>query len=484
MPGAAGDSPGNTGPGDGVIDGVGDAVLHAPDVHVVASNSDSGLNSPVAPAAPRAGVITTMPSGTLATSDQPPWQQIHCSGDIPAGRIGHTMCTTKDETTIILYGGVNETEARASRYLDDLYNLDYATNTWRRIEMTGNKQQPRAFHSAVIHNDVMYIFGGCNGKGRFNKIFTIDRAGFCAVITPPTPSPATRYCHSAVLMEHAELGAQMYIFAGKCGGRNSNKRLSDVYRFRLQTNEWHECQQYGTIPPPRSAHAAFTFGRSMVIFGGRNANGECCEDLYDYCYDTCVWRQINVAQGQLVGRARHSVVLHNNTIVVFGGWNGRKKLNDMFFYNLENETFDLATELCTVGAPSRRECHVAVMCRNTMVVFAGRFRGEFMNDTFHMKLEPKSLKANCRDWLLAHGVQYADVGLPDHVFHYVQRWFTINTPRPPLTPEEISRMTVALPESVDIPHPAAGAPPPPPHHHHGHGHAPLFFPPHPPPSAS
>lgn len=293
---------------------------------------------------------------------------------------------------MVLYGGVTDCPDGSSKYLDDLCIYDFNLKKWDRVEVTGTKQQPRAFHTAVFWGDKMYVFGGCNGRGRFNRLFSIDMNGEAA--QPETNnSPATRYCHSATVF-----GTGMYVFGGKCGGRNSNKRLDDLWVYNFVVKAWSEVQQVGPRPSPRSAHAAFTFGRTMVVFGGRSEQGECCEDMYYFNYDTSVWRQVNTTES-LFGRARHSFVVHNSRVVVFGGWNGKKKLNDLFYYNMDSGTFEVVGDTDENG-PSRRECHVAVMCKNTMVVFGGRFRNDFMNATSELELGAKSLKEMCRDWLL------------------------------------------------------------------------------------
>ena len=69
----------------------------------------------------------------------------------------------------------------------------------------------------------------------------------------------------------------------------------------------------------------------MLVFGGRNADGGCCEDLYEFSFGLGMWRKIICGPGnQLFMRARHSTLLHNGKIITFAGWNGKRKLNDLF----------------------------------------------------------------------------------------------------------------------------------------------------------
>jgi N-acetylneuraminic acid mutarotase len=344
------------------------------------------------------------------------WRHIPNSGSKPKGRIGHTLVTHGDFAYV--FGGVNDSLEPANQYFDDFHKYSPMTKTWTEIRLTGQPQTARAFHTAVFWNNCMWVFGGCNGRGRFNKLFTVGLDGTCTLIAPMTAPPNSRYCHSAVVYSD-----KMYVFAGKCGGRNSNRRLSDLFSYDFVANTWQPCLQFGSIPPPRSAHGCFVHGSTMLVFGGRNGEGECCEDLYEYQFASCVWTKIDL-DCSAFGRARHSVALHNGRIIVFGGWNGKKKLNDLFYFSLDTFTFEVppGSDEPDSAPPSRRECHNATTVNNVMVVFGGRFRGEFMEDVSELDLGSKSLKDCCRDWLLSGGVPFTDgrYGLPSTVVSYVR----------------------------------------------------------------
>ena len=161
-------------------------------------------------------------------------------------------------------------------------------------------------------------------------------------------------------------------------------------------------------------------GRTMLMFGGRNSEGGCCEDLYEYHLDTCTWRSIEM-HTHLFGRARHSAVVHNAKVFVFGGWNGKKKLNDLFVFNVDGHTIDYALE-GEESTPSRRECHVAVVHNNSMIVFGGRFRGSFMSDTYEVHLGVKSLKDCCRDWILGCKMNFEHLGLTRRLEDFINSW--------------------------------------------------------------
>eukprot|EP00993_Chasmostoma_nieuportense_P001345 NODE_2235_length_1241_cov_27.730700_g2124_i0.p1 GENE.NODE_2235_length_1241_cov_27.730700_g2124_i0~~NODE_2235_length_1241_cov_27.730700_g2124_i0.p1 ORF type:complete len:391 (-),score=69.70 NODE_2235_length_1241_cov_27.730700_g2124_i0:10-1182(-) len=349
------------------------------------------------------------------------WREVQCLGDIPPGRIGHTV-TVNDEGVAYLWGGVNENLERGSKYLDDFYRYNFARKEWRQVELKQERPCGRAFHSAVMYNGCMSVFGGCNGHGRFNQIFSINgETGVCQSVESSGALPSTRYCHSAVV--HS---GQMIVFGGKCGGRNSNKRLADMYAFDFASGDWHIIEATGDLPSSRSAHTAVVYFNKMLMFGGRNADGKCCEDLYEFCFDTSEWRRIEHEQGnQFFMRARHSIVVHNDKLITFAGWNGKKKLNDLFQYNLDSHTFQLVhdSDENDPRLPCRRECHTSVVIANTMILFGGRFRGLFMNDNCEFQLDVLSLKELCRSFIIqTPQIDYEDTkyGLPDQLINYIK----------------------------------------------------------------
>eukprot|EP00906_Rhabdomonas_costata_P022917 RCo033008 len=355
------------------------------------------------------------------------WKEIHCTGDIPQGRIGHTV-TVHGASTMYLWGGVNENMERESKYLDDFYRYNFEKKEWREVPLLMDKPQGRAFHSAVMHQGCMVIFGGCNGRGRFNQVYRINgETGVSTQVNPTTDAPSTRYCHTAVMHDN-----KMVVFGGKCGGRNSNKRLADMYSFDLETATWTVVDATGDKPCSRSAHICVVYCGKMLMFGGRNADGRCCEDLYEFSFSNNEWRKVEVPAmwSNLFVRARHSVVVHNDKLVTFAGWNGKKKLNDLFQYNLDSQTCTLLhdSDENDPTLPCRRECHSAVMVGHSMVLFGGRFRGLFMNDNYEYVLDPISLKEFCRMYIAAHSahIHYNQprYGLPTSLAQYVRMYET------------------------------------------------------------
>ncbi len=52
-------------------------------------------------------------------------------------------------------GGVKD-----SYYLNDTWSFDISTRKWTELQCAGSIPSPRAYHAAVLVDDVMYVFGG------------------------------------------------------------------------------------------------------------------------------------------------------------------------------------------------------------------------------------------------------------------------------------------------------------------------------------
>lgn len=97
------------------------------------------------------------------------WREVECSGyEIPEKRRYHSAVVYKD--SMIVFGG-----AGASVTFSDTYALDLKTFEWRKIVCSGTILPPRLLtHSAFVHEDTMFIFGGiCHGFYK-NCLYALD----------------------------------------------------------------------------------------------------------------------------------------------------------------------------------------------------------------------------------------------------------------------------------------------------------------------
>jgi hypothetical protein len=86
------------------------------------------------------------------------WSLVDNYGDIPGVRMGHTACLWQGDK-LLVYGGENEHRM----HLSDVVIFDVNSAHWTSPEINGPVPRGRARHSAVIHDDKLFVCGGMTG---------------------------------------------------------------------------------------------------------------------------------------------------------------------------------------------------------------------------------------------------------------------------------------------------------------------------------
>jgi N-acetylneuraminic acid mutarotase len=95
------------------------------------------------------------------------WHEVPCNGAVPRSRIAHTLCQiSRDPNRLIMFGGKNDTGTR----MNELSELDLKTGTWKIYEESYGQPDARDFHTCVMHEDQLFLFGGSNGVERNNDV--------------------------------------------------------------------------------------------------------------------------------------------------------------------------------------------------------------------------------------------------------------------------------------------------------------------------
>lgn len=149
------------------------------------------------------------------------WNLVDNYGDIPGVRMGHTATLWKGEK-VLIFGGENEHRS----YLSDLIIFDLKTAYWQQPELHGQTPKGRARHSAVIHDDKLFIIGGLSGHD--NNTILDD---FCYLDLKTWTWSRTwrfvpRFDHTSWMWR-----GRLYIFGGLTEGM---ERVSDLWWIDLK----------------------------------------------------------------------------------------------------------------------------------------------------------------------------------------------------------------------------------------------------------
>ncbi len=183
------------------------------------------------------------------------WQPVTLTA-APSARYAATAVWTGD--VMVVWGGVGSTELLA-----DGGRYDPASNSWAPVSAT-NQPLARVLHTAFWSGSEMIVWGGAadvspwdlrNDGGKY------DPLSDTWVATNLTGAPEVRARHSSVWT-----GTEMIVWGG-CNGAGCSDPLFSGGRYDLTTDEWQPTSEIGA-PQQRQFHSAVWTGTEMIVWGG------------------------------------------------------------------------------------------------------------------------------------------------------------------------------------------------------------------------
>jgi len=295
------------------------------------------------------------------------WSKPITSGEtLP--RAGHSV--TSVGTKIFIFGGGD-----GIQYYDDIQILDLETMTWPVVETKGQGPSPRCQHTANFYEGKIYFFGGGDSNTLYNDLYVLD-AEILEWSKPrvKNKAPSCRWGHTSTLVEN-----QLYIF----GGNNGKERLNDTYILDLESLTWTRApinKRRGKSPAiqplPRAGHTANFVNGKIYIYGG--GDGILVHDFNYLTISNMLWTSLEAGNGPDL--CAHSSEIYGNRLIVFGGSNGLKCFNDLYYVPLGKLRAKNSKEILR-GAPNttlasklsfrnhqrRLSYHVNNMANRTMI---------------------------------------------------------------------------------------------------------------------
>jgi N-acetylneuraminic acid mutarotase len=180
-------------------------------------------------------------------------------------------------------------------------------------------------HTSSYLNDNIYVFGGLNimdvtslsSHIPNNTLLQYNKNNSTwTTILPNSTLPISRNWHSSIVFNN-----ELYIFGGK-----SNGYLNDLWRYDPVGNVWTQIQylKNENVPSPRYGHKCVVIENEMYVYGGYDNNGFTCGgDLYVFNLVELTWRRIELS-GDVPAHCYHHTMCaipDKQIIVVFGGIN-------------------------------------------------------------------------------------------------------------------------------------------------------------------
>ncbi|KAK2964227.1 putative Host cell factor 1 [Blattamonas nauphoetae] len=318
------------------------------------------------------GRMSRQPIGEYRT-----FQVLKTQGHVPPGLSEATICTADDN--LYLFGGDAGDDCT-----NEIYQFNFNSEFWARIPITGCAPAARSGHSCIVYRDEMVIYGGMGQQQSYwgdIYVFSFETHMWRFLITPEPSSPRARYRHTAVLH-----GNHMYIF----GGKTDTDRMNDLWRFDFSQGVWKQLDPQGPLPPPREMHTAVVYQNKMIVFGG--LGNEAFSDLWEYDFEKNRWTQVNVLNKKKVKpRYCHSAVISGGSMVVFGGITD-SRMNDVWKYTISMQSGKEETSLKKTLPP--RSQHRAVIYHGDMYIYGGHDGNSCLNELVRYVLLPPSTIAS------------------------------------------------------------------------------------------
>jgi len=146
---------------------------------------------------------------------------------------------------------------------------------------------------------------------------------------------------------------------------------------------WRSIHPAGNHPPPRSGAAAVVHENQLLLYGGYGGLSR-LEDLWSFDFETNTWTQLEYEGPGPGARENNGMVVLDNCLYVFGGYNGYQWLNDLHQFDLVKKRWKLIEPKGT--PPSSRFGYVSaayhdpVSGRKELVLFAGYDGTTWLND--------------------------------------------------------------------------------------------------------
>ena len=145
--------------------------------------------------------------------------------------------------------------------------------------------------------------------------------------------------------------------------------------YRLSLNELR-LESNGELPIPRAEHGASSVSGILYVFGGLSSIGY-MNDVISFSPKTFTWKNLNNAKSSHpTGRAGHSMIQHDNQLVIFGGRTEiggvLRSLNDVWIFDPNiNIWTELKSNPLSSAAPTGREYCSSYILHDRLWVFGG-----------------------------------------------------------------------------------------------------------------
>eukprot|EP01012_Entosiphon_sulcatum_P066370 TRINITY_DN95582_c0_g1_i1.p1 TRINITY_DN95582_c0_g1~~TRINITY_DN95582_c0_g1_i1.p1 ORF type:complete len:735 (+),score=70.58 TRINITY_DN95582_c0_g1_i1:38-2206(+) len=311
-----------------------------------------------------------------------------------------------DDAGVYIFGGKMD-----SIFSNAVYYFDLAAGIWHRKVCRGKPPLPRVYHSTVLHNNRMIVFGGVlEHIAERNSLGEVQEPPFTQALcdldlAAPGGIPTWDYPHSfgdvpPFLSNHSAVvyGSHMYVvggFAALAGEAMSpvghaSAEFGDlkdctVYRLCLDTFRWDiVLPSNQSSPPVIWGHSCVRYRDLLVSYGGIDAVHRRDHLYLDIWHlDRQEWRVVSLETvASPLGRACHTAVIdpqRPSKMLVFGGFSYSREQQLSELWVLDLDTGHWHEQPTSGEAPEPTHGHTAVVFDSQLIVYGGNGTGDSLH---------------------------------------------------------------------------------------------------------
>ena len=168
--------------------------------------------------------------------------------------------------------------------------------------------------------------------------------------------------------------------------KNNGFLSQDFPQFSIISSINRKTYKGAEHPSKRWGHTVVLHNNNMVIFGGRHSQ-RILSNIYSLDFTTLSWSKIEPSGNSPPARDSHSAIIYNDSdMIIFGGNGTSGKLNDMWNFNFNEKKW---TKIGLVNSPTARDGHLTSLIFNKyMMIYAGLDNDDnVINDIFLFDIE-------------------------------------------------------------------------------------------------
>ena len=271
------------------------------------------------------------------------WTDLKPSGNLPSARRSTAAAYDPGTNKIVIFGGLGAD----GDALDDTWEYDVSKNTWTPSIAPTPSSQPSARHGAKMVYDPesarLLLFGGTYSRTSptasfqqdFNDTWAFSLPASAWINLNPSGNAPDARAEGAVSMTYNEASGTMLLLAGLAptpGVVTTGDQYKDWsgWNYETSTDSWAENPRAPESPSISRGYALDfdRHSRTVVLFGGANADGATQDDTWAYDSVANTWSMVLAgAPDGPPGRVDHTVVYDSATgsIIMFGGRSARAR---------------------------------------------------------------------------------------------------------------------------------------------------------------